>query len=68
MPITVPSFGETVKIVFTARKLPAPGMFFGTTKGVPGMCLPRWRVTSRAQVSLLPPGGYPITKSMVFPR
>ena len=41
MPITVPSLGETLKIVFTARKLPAPGWFFGTSVGFPGMCLPR---------------------------
>ncbi len=57
MPTTVPSLGETLKIVFTARKLPAPGWFFGTIAGFPGMCLPRWRASSRPKVSLLPPGG-----------
>ena len=57
MATTVPSLGETLNTVFTARKLPAPGMFFGTTLGLPGMCLPRWRASSRPKVSLLPPGG-----------
>ena len=57
MAMTVPSLGETLKTVFTARKLPAPGWFFGTSVGFPGMCLPRWRATSRPKVSLLPPGG-----------
>src|SRR5262245_63031131 len=27
---------------------PAPVMFCGTTSGLPGMCLPMWRATSRA--------------------
>jgi hypothetical protein len=57
MPMTVPSLGETLNMVFTARKLPAPGMFFGTTVGCPGRCLPRCRATSRPSTSLLPPGG-----------
>ena len=37
--------------LFTARKLPAPGWFFGTIAGFPGMCLPRWRASSRPKVS-----------------
>ena len=57
MPMTVPSLGSTLKIWFTARKLPAPGMFFGTTLGLPGTCLPIWRASIRPQTSLLPPGG-----------
>ena len=57
MPMMVPSFGRTLKIWLTARKLPAPGMFFGTTFGLPGTCLPRCRLNSRPQTSLLPPGG-----------
>ncbi len=57
MPMTLPSFGETLNTVLAARKLPAPGMFLGTTVGLPGMCLPMWRASSRPQVSLLPPGG-----------
>ena len=48
---------RTLKTWFTARKLPAPGMFLGTTVGLPGMCLPMWRARIRPQVSLLPPGG-----------
>ena len=57
MPMTLPSLGETLNTVLTARKLPAPGMFFGMTLGLPGMCLPMCRATSRPSVSLLPPGG-----------
>ena len=41
MPITLPSLGEMLKTWFTARKLPAPGTFFGTILGFPGMCRPR---------------------------
>ena len=36
--------------LFTARKLPAPGWFFGTIAGFPGMCLPRWRASSHEGV------------------
>ena len=57
MPMTLPSLGETLNTVLTARKLPAPGMFFGMMLGLPGMCLPMCRATSRPSVSLLPPGG-----------
>src|SRR5215217_839554 len=57
MAMTVPSFGETLNTWLIARKLPAPGVFFGTTVGLPGMCLPTWRAISRPQTSLLPPGG-----------
>ena len=48
MPIDRPSFAAMLYMCASARKLPAPGMFFGTIDGLPGMCLPRWRATSRA--------------------
>ena len=46
--MAVPSLGATVLMKPAARALPAPGMFFATIVGWPGMCLPRWRPTTRA--------------------
>ena len=46
-PMTLPSFGAMLKTWLTATKLPAPGVFFGTTVGAPGTCLPKWRASSR---------------------
>src|SRR5712691_5626833 len=43
---------------------PAPVMFCGTTLGLPGMCLPRWRATSRACKSYSPPTPTPISSNV----
>jgi hypothetical protein len=45
---TVPSFGATLNTWLAATSEPPPGMFFGMTVGLPGMCLPIWRATVRA--------------------
>ena len=47
---------------------PAPVMFCGTRLGLPGMCLPRWRATSRACRSYSPPTPTPISTLTVLPR
>jgi hypothetical protein len=38
--IAVPSLGAIVLMKPAARALPAPGMFFATIEGWPGMCRP----------------------------
>ena len=40
---------------FVAAMPPAPGMFFTTMSGLPGMCLPRCRATIRPSMSVGPP-------------
>ncbi len=45
--ITVPSLGAMLERNPAARALPAPGMFFGTMLGLPGICRPMWRATTR---------------------
>src|SRR5262245_9369660 len=35
-------------------------MFWGTTVGLPGRCLPIWRATTRPQTSSAPPGPVPM--------
>ena len=45
--MTVPSLGAILAMKPAARALPAPGMFFGTMFGLPGMWRPRCRATMR---------------------
>ena len=45
--IAVPSLGAIVWMNCAALALPAPGMFFTTMVGLPGMCRPKWRPTRR---------------------
>ena len=45
--MTVPSLGATVLMKPAARALPAPGMFFTTMLGCPGIWRARWRATTR---------------------
>ena len=45
--MTVPSLGATLAMKPAARALPAPGMFFGTMFGLPGMWRPMCRATTR---------------------
>src|SRR6185312_14645500 len=40
-PNTEPSFAAAPYSQLVRRRLPAPGMFCGSTVGLPGMCLPR---------------------------
>ena len=47
MPMVLPSFGAALNRKLAARRLPAPAMFCGTTVGLPGRCLPRWRASVR---------------------
>ena len=49
---------------------PAPArarVFFATTLGCPGRCLPRWRATIRMTWSLPPPGGAPTCSDTGLP-
>ena len=54
--MAVPSFGATVLRKPAARALPAPGMFFGTIVGWPGMWRPRCRPT-HARIDVVAAGG-----------
>ena len=45
--MTVPSLGAMLAMKPAARALPAPGMFFGTMLGLPGMWRPMCRATTR---------------------
>ena len=67
VPITVPSFGAWLNTKLAARMWPAPGMFFGTMVGSPGMCLARWRATTRALESSPPPTPVEMMRSMLLP-
>ena len=44
-----------------------PGMFWGTSSGLPGIYLPIYRARCRAQRSYPPPGDEPMTTLIVFP-
>jgi hypothetical protein len=46
--MAVPSLGAIELMKPAARALPAPGMFFATIVGWPGMWRPRWRASVRA--------------------
>ena len=46
--MAVPSLGASVLMKPAARALPAPGMFFDTMVGWPGMWRPKWRASARA--------------------
>src|SRR2546423_446466 len=47
--------------------LPPPGMFWGTTVGLPGRCLPMWRATTRPQRSYPPPDPEPMIICTLLP-
>ena len=46
--MAVPSLGAIELMKPAARALPAPGMFFATIVGWPGMWRPTWRANVRA--------------------
>src|SRR5262245_66430801 len=51
----------------TALKPPPPGMFWVTTVGRPGRCLPIWWATVRPQRSTAPPDAKPVMMDTVLP-